>query len=571
MSLLESLRISGRYAASKAFDQDHSRRFWLIAVLHIAALGVMLSFEEGWVEKAAFLLAWGILNSLWLAMFRRPAIAASLSLAFVVALIVLSRLKHDIVSTTVSFLDVLIIDNDTVSFLLMIYPGLRLYLIAGAVAALPLIWLIWRYDPFRVPRLRAAATGTACLGALIGLSLAVPEETWMTFRNVNHVSKFARSGVVSVAELMNHGWFDASAAMGADTVEHTAAFKCQPAKKPPHILIVHDESSFDVRAIPNLTVPAGYGAHFKSYDGRERKFLVESNGGSSWFAEYNVLTGLSSRSFGRFSYFLTRVAADRVNRGLPEALKECGYRTFSLYPAQGAFMSARRFHKTTGIEHFFDARALGTNRIEPDGFYYDAAAGIIERQRRQAPMFMFIYLAANHFPWTDRWRPELHTSWRDLGNPPKIDEYLRRQEMSAQDYAKFIARLKKQFPDESFLILRYGDHQPEFAMEMIEPGIDEYGAANRMATFDLRHFTTYYAIDTVNYQPKKSAAASDLLDAPYTPMAILELAGLPLDATFVEQRQIFQRCKGIFYACRDGAEARRFNRFLIDAGLIKGL
>ena len=62
-----------------------------------------------------------------------------------------------------------------------------------------------------------------------------------------------------------------------------------------------------------------------------------------------------------------------------------------------------------------------------------------------------------------------------------------------------------------------------------------------------------------------------MLDAPYLPLAILELAGLPLDSTFIEQKEIFQRCNGLFYACRDGAEARRFNRFLIDAGLIKGL
>jgi hypothetical protein len=31
------------------------------------------------------------------------------------------------------------------------------------------------------------------------------------------------------------------------------------------------------------------------------------------------------------------------------------------------------------------------------------------------------------------------------------------------------------------------------------------------------------------------------------------------------------RCNGVFYACRKGAEARRFNRLLIDAGMIKGL
>ena len=30
------------------------------------------------------------------------------------------------------------------------------------------------------------------------------------------------------------------------------------------------------------------------------------------------------------------------------------------------------------------------------------------------------------------------------------------------------------------------------------------------------------------------------------------------------------RCKGVFYDCKDGAEAGRFNRLLIDAGMIKG-
>ena len=38
-----------------------------------------------------------------------------------------------------------------------------------------------------------------------------------------------------------------------------------------------------------------------------------------------------------------------------------------------------------------------------------------------------------------------------------------------------------------------------------------------------------------------------------------------------EQKKIFERCKGLFYGCDAGAQARRFNRLLIDAGLIKGL
>ncbi len=107
--------------------------------------------------------------------------------------------------------------------------------------------------------------------------------------------------------------------------------------------MIHDESSFDIRAGAGVKVPEGYGSHFKSFDGKERKFLAESNGGPSWFTEYNVLAGLSSRSFGRFAYFVTRIASGRVERGLPLALRRCGYDTISLYPAFGAFMSARSF------------------------------------------------------------------------------------------------------------------------------------------------------------------------------------------------------------------------------------
>jgi hypothetical protein len=63
----------------------------------------------------------------------------------------------------------------------------------------------------------------------------------------------------------------------------------------------------------------------------------------------------------------------------------------------------------------------------------------------------------------------------------------------------------------------------------------------------------------------------DTIDAPYLPLVIQEAAGLPLDPAFAEQKKIMLRCQGMFYACKDGAEARRFNRLLIEAGMIKNL
>src|SRR5262249_27285987 len=168
-----------------------------------------------------------------------------------------------------------------------------------------------------------------------------------------------------------------------------------------HIGLCHAESSFAVRVLPGVKVAATYGDHFRSFDGRRRHFISEGAGGPSWYAEYNVLAGLSARSFGRFAYYVAQIAAGRVERGLPTALRRCGYRTSSIYPGLGAFMSARKFQTTAGMERFLDQGAL--ERIEPDGFYYDAALRMIERERDKGPMFLFVYLAANHYPWNYRW------------------------------------------------------------------------------------------------------------------------------------------------------------------------
>jgi phosphoglycerol transferase MdoB-like AlkP superfamily enzyme len=268
---------------------------------------------------------------------------------------------------------------------------------------------------------------------------------------------------------------------------------------------------------------------------------------------------------------VTRIAAGRVERGLPQALRRCGYRTFSLYPANGAFMSAKSFQVSTGVQRFFDAPQLGAKDIEPDRFYYDTARKMIERERGGGPMFMFVYLGANHFPWDYRWRPDLMPQWKDLGNPPKVDEYLRRQTMAMRDYAEFVRNLERDFPGEPFLLVRYGDHQPDFASNILEPSLDEAAIARRLMVYDPLYYTTYYAIDAVNFKPVNLSSALDTIEGPYLPLIVQESAGLPLDPSFVEQKRILERCRGLFYACAGGAEARRFNRLLIDAGLIKGL
>jgi hypothetical protein len=214
---------------------------------------------------------------------------------------------------------------------------------------------------------------------------------------------------------------------------------------------------------------------------------------------------------------------------------------------------------------------LGTRGFEADSFYFDQATKIIAREGASRPLFLYIYNVANHFPWDTRLRPELTPTWHDLGNAPNVDEYIRRQEMTAVDYRVLLGRLAQEFPNESFLVVRYGDHQPEFARHVIDPSLSEEELARHLEASDVRYFTTYYAIDTVNFTPADLSSALDKLDAPYLPLVVQEAAGVPLGPTFSEQKKILERCRGVFYNCAGGTEVRRFNRLLIEAGLIRGL
>src|ERR1700704_2630326 len=504
-------------------------RLLAVAMPHLAALVILVRTETDLGSRGGFVLSWGILNFAFIALLRRPAMSGALSLTLVVVLVLLSRLKHDVVQMTANFVDLMVIDRDTAAFLFTIFPNLRWSVISAGLVTIPLMYALWWLDPFRIRRLPAAALGLACLAVLAGYSLTWPDEAWRGYYDDGYLSKFSRSGVTAVSDFVHYGFME-SAASVPERLKVPLVDSCHPAGRRPNLLMIHDESSFDIRAADGIKVPPGYGNHFQSFDGKERKFLAESNGGPSWFTEYNVLAGLSSRSFGRFAYFVTRIASGRVERGLPLALRRCGYSTLSLYPAYGAFMSARSFQTTTGIQRFLDARDLGARDVRPDSFFYDKALKLMSQAPPTTPQFMFVYLAANHFPWETRFRPDLMPFWRKPGNEPIVDEYLRRQAMSADDYGAFIAGLKKKFPAQPFLIVRYGAHQPEFSPHVLDPGLDEAGVGKKLENYDPRYYATYYAIDAINFERAESPAVMDTIDGPYLPLVVQEAAGIPLDA-----------------------------------------
>src|SRR5215831_10895241 len=117
MSFPEQFRAYRRFPAVGGLLPAFSVQLAAMLTIHFAALVVMVLTEVAIVPKLLFLLSWGLLNFLWLMVSRRPGVSAALSLLMIVALVLVSRLKHEILLLTANFMDVMIIDTDTVSFL----------------------------------------------------------------------------------------------------------------------------------------------------------------------------------------------------------------------------------------------------------------------------------------------------------------------------------------------------------------------------------------------------------------------------------------------------------------------
>src|SRR5580700_5488218 len=209
-------------------------RLLAVAAPHLSALAIMVQTETDFGSRICFLLSWGILNCFFIALLRRPALSGALSLTLVVVLILLSRLKHDIVQMTANFVDLMVIDRDTAAFLFTIFPNLRWSVIGAALVTVPLMYALWWLDPFRIRRLPAVACKLACLAALVGYYVD------------GYLSKFARSGVTAVSDFIHSGFMESDPAT-TERLKVPLLDSCHPRGLRPHIIMVHDESSFDIR------------------------------------------------------------------------------------------------------------------------------------------------------------------------------------------------------------------------------------------------------------------------------------------------------------------------------------
>jgi hypothetical protein len=448
--------------------------------------------------------------------------------------------------------------------------GLSAAMLATAAGA----WIALRIDGTRVPRAHAAAAVALLAGIAWTADAARGERRHTEFYFENaYVTFFYASWTETVQALWRGRLIEAEPgpAEGPQGRLDIPA-SCTPPARPPHIILIHQESVAPPALFPALSYDRSLDSFFHSTGGRLNKLRVETYGGASWLTEFSVLTGLSTRSFGGMRQYLQHVMAGGVDDTLPQALARCGYRNVMFYPMLRHFLGAGRFFEAAGIREIFDAKAQGAKLAnERDRFYYANALGEIGRHIRAStqPLFVYIQTMAAHGPYDTAYMPDVAVAGGGPGTPGEMSEYLRRLAMARMDYAFLRTELMRRFPRQPFIILHYGDHQPTATRSLL--GFDEDASIEDVvASGNEAAFTTYYALDAVRYRLPPLPSV-DTLDVAYLGTMLLEAAGIPLSDSHRERRRLMLLCRGRYHDCPARDEVLRFHRRLIDSGLMKAL
>lgn len=502
---------------------------------------------------------------------RRVLVATTGTVALIALIVGISRAKLETVGMVLHAYDFIFYLGSwsTVSYL---WHGAHMYVVAlgaGIVLMALIVWLAWRFDGTRVSRRRAAAA----LAVFVSLALAGAQakgerpHTLFYWKGL-YVSSFFSSWSETL-ETLWRGQFVEAAPVSAGRPFATPE-ACHPLKKPPHIVLIHQESIVQPSLFPSLGHDRKLDGFFKSADGKTRRLRVETYGGASWLTEFSILAGMSTQSFGGMRHFVQSLLAGKVHETVPEILARCGYRNVLFYPMLKNFVSNGRFYETIGLREIFDLRAQKAHTVmERDRFYYTNALEEMERHVRtqDKPLFTYIQTMSGHWPYNEPFHPEISVPGGARGTHPEMNEYLRRIAIAKMDYDYLKSELKRRFPNEPILIVHYGDHHPMATRMLLG-----YNESNEVEDIHLGMgslgMITYYAIDALNYK-LPALPPHETLDVAYLGAVLLDQTGIPLPEAWRERLRLMAVCDGRYYDCRRRDEILAFHRRLLDSGQIE--
>ncbi len=531
-------------------------------------------WNEGSAPNIVFILGLtGLQTALLVLLTRRLLVSVVIGAAAVAIIVTASTVKVELMHMAIHAYDIFyyMASPATLMFLVVNFTA-EMLLLMGAFFSLGLAtYLSHRVDPTRIPRLHTAAAVIA-LGAVTWIAAQSKDARadWRLFQDGAALTKFYGSWPEAMDALWRGQLIDAAPEPARSLFGLPETCRTQESK-PPHVILIHQESVVPPEFFPALSYDAAMDPMFRSSDGTLRKLRVETYAGASWLTEFSLFSGVSTYAFGSMRPFVQALMAGKVRDTLPEAFARCGYRNVVFYPLDKNFVSNGRFYESIGLTEIFDAAAQGASLSgERDRFYYDQFLSLLDEHTKTStkPLFTYLITFATHQPYDRAFQPELDVPGGGPGTDPHMHEFLRRLSMARIDYDAFKQELSRRFPNERFLLVHFGDHQPGTTWTYLT---DADRRAIRIGTAPetqrSKAYLTYYAVEGLNYDPPELPDV-EVLDVPYLGLAVLEAARLPLSESYLRRKQLMALCDGRYASCGKRDDILAFHRRLIDSGLL---
>ncbi|MCB1515079.1 MAG: sulfatase-like hydrolase/transferase [Hyphomicrobiaceae bacterium] len=545
---------------------------WWVTGLLLLAMGAYFVRHEGWPANVVFTMALtGVLISILILATRRVLFATSVVAAAVAVIVIAATIKYSYMGMVLHAYDVAfyLFSRDTLWYLWIDFRAELITLVVVMVVLAVGGYLLYRTDPTRMTR----RVSGSLLAVLLLVSVAADylrgqRPHTLFYWDALFVSSFYSSWSETLVTLWRGQMIEASASDGSvrPFIEPTS---CPVSRRPPHIILIHQESVVPPSIFPSINYDRSIDPLFRSGDGKVHLLRTETFGGASWLTEFSVLAGVSTYSFGGMRTFVQSMLQGKVHDSVTQSLVRCGYKNVMFYPVPKHFVSSGKFYASIGFDEINDYAAQKSKRYnERDRFYYKNALDRLDVHltKSKGPLFSYILTSATHLPYTSPHSPEENVPGGRPGTEPQMHEYLRRLSLARIDLEWFRAELKRRFPNERFLIVQYGDHQPVVTRPHLGFGAD-VESQNVIMEPESKGFLTYYAAEGINFEVPQLPTV-EVLDVPYLGTLMLQLAGLPLSPAQEERMRLLARCGGRYYMCPHSGEILAFHRRLIDSGLL---
>ena len=559
--------------------QRNKIRLFLGLCLGFAVLCGFLFFveqERDWLDRIWVLFLEGALFSGVLTLTARPFFSALLAFFPFMVVSGISRFKYSQMNMPAMLPDLKYLMGSNIIELLQHHSLTRIAvftLVAGLCGFVVVCRLLYRHEnPVRWPRRRMrnfCVVSSSFCALFFGIQVFIHSQSAGLATGQSKERRFLDTRSTISTFVLSAFWstrLQPVAARGSATRLPTAvpAMEAGATKKHPHIVVILEESTFQVGSLLKPQYREFASGLLKPAGGFSRELIVYTHGGNTWLTEFAALTGIPHVAFGGTAPYVIPIMTGKIRTGFPEYLKKQGYATFSQIPTSEKFINIGEFYRSVGFDHVYslpDRGELGragwavTDR-EIFEHALDRFSELLTQERK--PVFAWILTMRQHGPhaMTAESKPYLEFARDDLPDEvkPQLAEFLYRCNSSAEGMQYLKQEFSRRFPGEQFVLLHFGDHQPAFTAHLWPDSSAKY--------------RSYVAIETINAIPARSLDLPETVDIAFLPVLLTAYAGLTPDENLSVEAELAIKCNYQYYGFPVSEAVADYHRFLLDRRLV---